>query len=336
MTTIVFLNLADMNKNGLAKTTVDALKIKYPRYRFVYELFAGANQIHLIDLFGFLKDEAEPKSGVLLPMLLPSQPVLWTQKLREQLEISILCGRADKIMLGVHGHYNDTANGFAGMGWEEEDGPIGNYRDFAQLLLKFLSRDATKKYRLSLIICYAARSENYKLDHDGALLATEIKSSFAYKFFSEICTHINVTMTARTGSVGFNSQTGRSVVQTEAAVQAEIEWEEFVKSDATQAVTDDHERLVQSMLTTPENRTAFREMSNRVEQPDYVPVTEQETTIRAFNNMKSTFNTLKNAAGEEKSKYGVFVYTYEEGQVKIYRKYQNGEKLMQRLYSAPL
>jgi hypothetical protein len=135
------------------------------------------------------------------------------------INIFALCESADKIMLGLHGRYDDTEQGFAGLGWKRGHDVIGNYRDFAELIASFLRTG--KSYKLALIVCFGARSADFNKNHDGNLEPADIKSSFAYKFFKEICTKADITITARTGSVSFDSKTGRSLVQTEAAVTAE-------------------------------------------------------------------------------------------------------------------
>ena len=210
--TIVFFNLADMHTHGLAKTSVQALQRKYQRYSFVYELFAGSNQIYQIDLFGLLKKQRDPilrdvrPSGVpQIPINLLSGHTAYLPSIeRERLAISMFCGRADKIMLGVHGKFDDTTQGVAGLGWDQGSAVIGDYKEFAQLISSFLM--PRKSYKLSLIVCFGARSQNYRVNHDGDLAEEDIKSSFAYKFFKEICTKADVTLTARTGSVAFDSK----------------------------------------------------------------------------------------------------------------------------------
>ncbi|MBX3588481.1 MAG: hypothetical protein KF796_17770 [Ramlibacter sp.] len=336
--TIVFFNLADMHENGLARTSVRALRRKYPGYSFIYELFAGQNQCHQIDLFGLLNRDPNPRSGVApIPMNMLT-PHMWClpDTARERFAISLLCAQADKIMLGVHGSYDDTDQGFAGLGWERGSGVVGNVNQFAELIASFLL--PRRHYKVALIVCFGARSQNYRVDHDGVLSEDDIKSSFAYKFFKRLCARVSVTLTARTGSVGFNSDTGRSEVQTEAAVNAEIDLAELQAAGQTARAARDFEQLQQFMCQSPEGRLKLREMIRHMDTPHAQPRNHPERIIQAYNTVKATVTRLTTDSNRMVSKYGKFVYTYDAGTrtATVCRKYENGAKVMRVLYQGAL
>jgi hypothetical protein len=324
--TIVFLNLADMHKEGLAKTSVAALKLKYPRYKRIYECFAGSNQVYLVDLFGLLQEQQQPMQITNINALTRYMPIL-----NERLAITQLCSSADKIMLGVHGHFDDTDQGFAGLGWERGSGVIGNYREFAELIAGFFLPN--QSYKLSLIICFGARSQNYRINHDGLLNEDDIKSSFAYKFYKEICTKAAVTMTARTGSVSFDTQSGRSLVQTEAAVSAEIENAEIQADDETKRIAQDYQRFEASMSGKIEE---FFDIYDRMSDPQAIAVTPQEKIVKDYKTIQTRVTELSSSSAEMVSKYGKFVYTYNDGIVTVCRKYEGKKKVMKIIYQGAL
>ena len=264
-----------ISHHGLAKTTVQALGHKYPRYSAIYEFFFGENQVYQVDLFGVIKNESKPASGVsLTPVnLLTGHTAFLPDIAKERITISALCARADKIMLGIHGRYDDTDKGFAGLGWEKGDGVIGDCKQFADLIASFLL--SNKSYRLSLIVCFGARSANFRVNHDGKLDKEDIKSSFAYKFFREICTKADVIMTARTGSVSFDDKTGRSLVQTEAAVQADIELGEIRAAAEKERINSEFERILGKW-----GPQKFGEAVRKMQNPKEVPSNREEEVIR--------------------------------------------------------
>lgn len=339
--TIVFLNLADRDQCGLAAKSTKSLAKKYPSQGFVTELLYGANRIYRVDLFGMLALHRNPSlanvepSGVdpVRPQLLGGHASFLPAIAREQLAISMLCGTANTIMLGVHGQVDDTEQGFAGLGWDQGTGVVGNWTEFADLTSSFLL--PSKSYKLALIVCFGARSSEFRKDHDKALLESDIKSSFAYKFYSRICTKADITMTARTGSVGFNDQSGVSEVQTESGVLAEIEYEELQRANQTKDIADAYEKLQQKECVNVEGRNRFRAWQTNME-AGKEPVNPEERVIKRYLELKQRINLLTGQKAEDRPKYGKFVYTYKNGMVTVYRKYEDGKKTMSVLYQGQL
>lgn len=328
---IVFLNLADKHEDGLAKTSAEALRQKYPRYSWLYECFAGANQVQVIDLFELLQRD---RTGFPFSSLQSLLPII--RSLQARLEIARLCASADKIMLGVHGRFGETERGFASMGWEQGSGVIGNYQEFAALLSSLLFPD--RQYRLALIMCYGARSQNFRKKHDGQLDETDLKSSFAYKFYKELCRTYRITMTARTGSVHFNSQTGKSMVQTETATEAEFDKAEFQSSPGTKLVSTNYETLQEQMWNSG-RLDEFYQMQEGILRLSGRPDSQDERVIYDFHNVQRQATHLESTSGQSASKYGKFVYEYnpDTQQIRITRKYDShGNKVFQVLYEGAL
>lgn len=324
---IVFLNLADKHEHGLVQTSTNALRRKYQRYSWLYESMFGANQIQQVDLFELLRHQQNPRPVRCLQDLMP---YIWA--LQAKIELMELLWNADKIMFGVHGQFDDTDRGFAGLGWDQGQGVIGTVHEFADLFADLLVPGHS--YKVALIVCFGARSQNYRKDHYGDLSDADIKSSFAFKFYRRIYRKANVTMTARTGSVGFDERTGRSIVQTEAAVQADIEFAEIQNSARTRQIADAYSQLAEQMAGAPQTRQAFLDMQDAFDvDPMRPPASPNEVAVKQYMNAKLRLNRLTEIKGEDSAKYGKFVYTSQGNRIQVYRKYDaQGRKVMTQLF----
>lgn len=99
------------------------------------------------------------------------------------------------VVFVLHGTPDDTDQGFSTSGHA-----VCTYKQLGRLAKLLLpTRDET--YRISLIMCYGARSANVRLDHDGMIPPGQLASSFAYKFFRELCGARDIRMVAWTGAV---------------------------------------------------------------------------------------------------------------------------------------
>jgi len=320
---IVFLNLADKHDQGLAKTTVDSLRKKYPKLENWFTQFLWeVNRVDLVDLFTLLDEMRNPNA-----INKRSYGGRWAlaEHLTEKTNIKTLCTNADKIMLGAHGHYDDRDSGYAGMGWEQGSGLIGSYKDFAKLVATFLNPN--RRYKIALIVCFAARSADYKKDHDGKLNVDDIKSSFAYKFFAELVkqSSTELTLTARTGAVSFDTSTGKSLVQTEAAVAADIADAELQKADETKRLADAYNDLSRT-LGESGKIGEFYAMEEAMVKVDANPVSKAEQIIYDYHRLKARITALESQKSKNAGKYGKFVYRSENGTAKVYRKYDKDKK----------
>jgi hypothetical protein len=148
------------------------------------------------------------------------------------------CQNSKKIIISTHGPYHDT--GFSIMrdpanlfddhaeGIDNVPNVNGaavqiNLDQIADLMGNFL--ETNRSYYISLLVCYAARSDNFRVDQ---MVTGNINwaSSFACRLFARLCKNrtASLTMSARTGQHGISTTSGLSEVQTEEAVLAEIDY----------------------------------------------------------------------------------------------------------------
>lgn len=320
-----------MHEHGLAKTAVNSLRKKYPKENWLTELLWNVNRVDLVDLFTLLEEQRNPNL-----INKRSYGGRWAlmEHLREKINIKDLCTSADKIMLGAHGHYDDRDSGYAGLGWEQGSGLIGTYKEFAKLVSTFLQPNRT--YKIALIVCFAARSLDYKKNHEGKLAEDDIKSSFAYKFFAELVklSSATIQVTARTGAVSFDSDSGKSLVQTEAAVAADIADADLQKADETKWIADAYNKL-QGDMAEAKKIDNFFAIEEAMLKPDAKPVSKEEQIIFAYNALKKRITELAVLKSKSVSKYGKFVYLSSGDKAKVYRKY-GGDKKVELLWEGTL
>lgn len=135
------------------------------------------------------------------------------------------CETYPQIMICIHGYAHDAVNGYAreGEGKYQQEHKI-HYRGLAYFIFNLI-RDRSEDVRILLSMCYAARSENYRVDHEilKKLTNEDVQSSFAYRFGSELARKLpklSLRLTARTGALAFDYETGKSLVQKEDAILA--------------------------------------------------------------------------------------------------------------------
>jgi hypothetical protein len=348
---IVFLNLADMDPHGLAPKTVAALGQKHHGSELIRSHDTNGNQIYCVDLFNLLKEDPQ---GSALPQI-PAQELrqrapflmrtvfreLPKEKLKilqERIAVALLCREADKIMVGAHGRMGEPDKAYTGLGWDKGEGVLGTPEQFATLVASFLTTG--QEYKIALIVCYGARSFDHRVNHEGDLREQDIKSSFAYRFFKTICTQYQVTLTARTGAVGFNETTGKSEVQTEAAITAEWDFRELESSKKTHDLEQKYNALSEKMVkTTSEGRRLLQiEAMAEEGKPEGLSSEEIEAynTIRNYTQVIGRLQTLAFEKENRLNKYGKFVYTYDNGTLTVFRKYEAGAKVSRVLYTGPL
>ena len=310
---IVLLNLGDRaGGGGLVHKSATKLQIKYPPAS-KFSLFSG-NEVLELSLFALM---AKYQAGH-LPL---SDPELQT--------VRTACAGATKIMLCLHGLHNDVQSGFADDSMAHTPmAAVASHTDLARFTRSFLPL-LDKVYNLALIMCYGARSQNYRLDHQGMIPANELRTSFAYKFYSQICIPRNVRMTARTGATGFDERTGGSTVESEASVLARADKDDFLRLAATQTDINDYIALKDSYTKAAHGGSearalAWLAMDGRFrDNPDLVAANLDEAKVRAYHQVlrrKAAYEA--NMQGQDRSKYGKYVYTYSaEDQLTIYSKY---------------
>jgi len=298
---IVLLNLGDRAEGGgLIAKTAKNIKVKHPVKKTF--LFAG-NQVTEFSLFSLM---AKYKAGAPLPL---SDP--------ELLQVRNLSSCASKVMLCLHGLHNDVDSGHAN---DTMNGvpmaAVASYADLANLTLMILPI-REKDYDVALIMCYGARSENFRLDHTGMIPTADLRTSFAYKFYKRICRVRGVRMTARTGATGFDEHTGRSMVESESSVLARADREDFLRLAQTQTQIADYVALKDSYTKAASGGSEARSllwmaMDGKFRaNPNLVAAGTDEVKVRAYHQIVEAKNAFQAATtGQDKNKYGKYVYTY--------------------------
>lgn len=225
---IVFLNLADNDPEGIANKSVKALKARYPqqgRTGLYYWIF-GDNAVTEYNL---------------IPVLDGGDPRLGKDDVKPQ-TIAADCVRADKVMLAIHGNYDNRGEGQVTMGFGAEVNKTVSLTELVALAGKFLP--AGGEYKLTLVMCYGARTATYRLDHFDDPESVDWTSSFAYRFYERLRVDRTIRMTAFTGAVSVDSTSGKFMVQTEAAISAEIDLKD--NAQAYEKVQMDYNKLLES------------------------------------------------------------------------------------------
>lgn len=319
---IVFFNLADMHETGLVQSSAQSLQRKFAPKTFcqkVGHLLVGGVQVEVINLFALMDLQREARDATLH----------WSDRVAagmaygyERAEIKERCRTAKKILLGAHGKHDDTENLFKGLGWEKGSGFAATYEELATLTADLLTDGVD--YKLSLIICYAARASEFRKDHEKDLQKADIETSLAFKFFKSLCgqTRAHVVMTARTGAVQFEKSsfgTGKSLVQTEEGVTAMIDLIETLKEPEYK----DYEQKYQSLQNLYGNNNKIGEFNIKTEKM-YIgkekPVDDDEVIMS--NKWTAEKKKLKVSEIEPQEKYGKFIYEHNrDGTISVYRKY---------------
>lgn len=104
-------------------------------------------------------------------------------------------GQSKTVVFILHGKPDDTDQGFSTTG-----GAVCTFKQLGRLA-KLLMPARDEMYRVSLIMCYGARCANVRLNHEGMIPRDQLSTSFAYKFFRELCGARTIRMVAWTGAV---------------------------------------------------------------------------------------------------------------------------------------
>ncbi|QBQ96303.1 hypothetical protein [Paraburkholderia pallida] len=309
MPRLVILNLADPGQMGPVTRVKRGLEAKIqagPR-----TVLVGEDVVPIHDLFDELKD------------LQDGTPL--GDKLKAARDD---CDVAEKIYLCTHGLANDTEHAFAKASGGEA---LGTWKDFGRLIRKVLPK-RSKHYKVALVMCYGARTDEYyarDLDHQGMIPLTLLNTSFAYKMFHYLCSDHGrtMTMTARTGAVGFDDTTGKSSVEQEAAIDIALEKEEFLRSPKIDRVMKQwaaYRRAIDSDKAAQE----WLKIDNKYRDDPKAyanPFNKKAVAGKAYHQAlarKIALETQKSAY-QDLQKYGKLVYTHIGGTLTIVNKYGN-------------
>ena len=316
---IVFLNLADMDPTGLAKTSARNLTQKFaPKTCFqrIKQRILGGTVVDVVNLFDLLNDRRVSRD----------MSEHWADRMAcamsydlHRVQIREACRSAKKIMLGAHGSADNTERVKKSLGWGLGSGEAGTYAELAEMTADFLYEDQT--YKLSLIICYAARSDDTRKNHDEMLTPENIQSSLAYKFYKTLCTHTraNVVMTARTGAVQFLND-GTSWVETEETVNAVLDLNEVSRELDVKTLSRQYNQMMNNYGEAG-NIDEFWKIDEKMSKSEFIAQTDDEKMLK--NRWKHTRAHNKTQSNEASApKHGKFVYRrLLDGTVSVVRKY---------------
>jgi hypothetical protein len=243
------------------------------------------------------------------------------------------CRGAKTIAFIIHGSPGETEHGFATTGAQ-----LCSWKDLGRLALMLLPDGAT--YNIALIMCYGARSENAKIDHRGQIPDTDLKTSFAYKFFRSICVARRVRMTARTGAVSNDSSLNHTV-ETEEQVFLLLKQQKAMAKRAQNKVAMDAEK-VKVFNKSGLGKPAFDQQFNTalmqfVNNPQHVPQNALEQFAKDYiiytpyvnQYLAAKFNP---ADLGNRMKYGKLIYSYDGNNLEIIARYDTGNGPNYQLY----
>jgi hypothetical protein len=337
MANIVMLNLAEKEGGGPTDKLLRSLKKKYPTLGWLSAKFWGQNTVVELSLFELMKAHREGTLNTRAYLKIRDEYMTDINKHAKKLEVfaaadlikvNQLCLSADKIFLCIHGKYNDNGRGFAHLELDSGNTPTAAVTDWKSLasFLNVLFPVRTSMYNLALIMCYAARTAHFRLDQQGQVDPEELKTSFAYKLFASVCRNRPLRMTARTGAVGFNPDTGHSNVETDEAVLARADRDEFDHERATAEVYEKIQALKERMTTrkggaSDDTVKKWLAMDKKFkDNPDAAAADDDEAIMKAYRAAVLRREEYGRQM-QSKDKYGKIVYNYQNDQLTIFAKY---------------
>lgn len=339
MSSYVVINLADRDGFGAISSLRQGITNKRKRTGLSRKLY-GQHAVQQIDAFDLLEAD---RAGTLQR----TDPGL--------IALRAACLAAKKIYLATHGTPTDVDHCFAKA---TGGAPLATARELARFMMLALPAQ-TATYNLALVMCYGARTSNFRStnqNHQQVIGANDLRTSFAYKFFRELCVARKVRMTARTGAVAFDGATGQSMVEDEVAIDARIDKEAFLRQGhivpTTQSWQQAQRQRAQNeqALNLPNNAPLnarplhqFGQLNDAFKNnPGRAPTNDEERTVKDYQDMMRTkqgyIDTMQ--ANPDRQKYGKIVYEYVAGQISVTNKYgdptNGGVQPQTVLYQGPL
>ncbi|NTS75648.1 hypothetical protein HR060_02105 [Catenovulum sp. SM1970] len=304
---VIYLNLLkDANEQAVEKLG-DGLKTKYSRNGF-RRFFGNSYEVIQYDVFEMLRVH---KLGVLN----------WSSSIsQEELNaIRLACQGAWKIFVSAHGHMNCTDYVYGGQFYGKE--PLAKW-DQVSSFLTYLLPNRNDKYKIELMICYAARTMAYREGQQARIAPELLSTSLAYKLFKNLGENRTVRVTSRSGATGFDELQGCITVETDE--HAELEYER-----RTVLETPDYKNLKNwvSTLTSEQKRVlgqkfliSFNSNGGNYDVIAAVQANgENEEKFKRFalaqaryRDIRAHQNTLSN-----QSQYGTICYDMENSGIKI-------------------
>jgi hypothetical protein len=172
------------------------------------------------------------------------------------------------------------------------------------------------RYKVELMICYAARTSAYRDPQQDAVPREQLKTSLAYKIFEGLGQGKTFTVTARTGATGFDETQGVITVEQDEHAELEylrrhvLETPEYKAGDLWFKAQDLPTRTT---LATKYNKRTIREV-------DAVPAnTDAERRAKAYFRCQSEYREIRGRANDirDLNRYGTIRYSTERQGIKI-------------------
>ncbi|QRN94939.1 hypothetical protein JRI60_38430 [Archangium violaceum] len=321
---ILFLNLAG-EKETANETALKALRKKYPaKDTFLSKLVYGPSTVTVVDVWRCY--------GEVRHFLSSENPDFQTgtpefNRIKQQVDTAMNAG-IDKIMLSVHGNYDDVTHGSCKL----LSGTVKiSYLQLYELFMMLVEdRYKASPLKLTLVMCYGGRARDYLKSHAPENLGTrsgpDLTTSFAFQFYSLLCKQMKVTMTARTGALSFDDISGHSKVESERLVFDIIERDLRRKAlgndeEAAMGSVDFSEYLEELFSAAQASEELLPTLESKAMQ---LKQTHQQPLQQAaidFQHQQTKVNLIKDP--ETKSKYGKLVFKYDEKSrtIQIWSKY---------------
>lgn len=222
MSQYIILNFEDKitdTQKGAADSTIIGLKARYE----VRKAPKGISSVFM------------SKNGVTEHRCVDAgPPIKFSDDATRVAAIRSACSGAEKIYLVLHGDprttdvcYTNAVPSTAGVV------QLASASQFAAFLARVLV-GAKREYRLALVMCYGARCRNYlsaNVNHQGMIPQADLVTSFAYRLFYRLVHDhaIKARLSAVTGKVSHDSQTGGAMVEVEEMIDLNMEFSEANK-----------------------------------------------------------------------------------------------------------
>lgn len=327
---ILFLNLAGPYETATDKT-ITGLQSKYSgRDNWWTTFWYGASEVLRIDLQAAYQEAYDYLSS---PKVSMGTGTPKFDKAKRRIDSFLDDNEVDKIMLSVHGEVDDVDYGICKTTLDSRI-KISYLRlyDFFMMLVE--DRYRIKPLKLTLVMCYGARSADYTKSHAAEKLGKpggpDLTTSYAFKLYSLLCKQMNVKMTARTGALSFDEKTGTSKVESELLISAKLTERNLAAQAQPQdpGVMELYDLDVEGVADVLDDIFALKQVEvERIESLGISPVRKRvlKTTVA-----KARVEKLKEA--ESKSKYGKLVFEYSKVSrlVTVFVKYDSQKNTIRR------
>jgi hypothetical protein len=218
----------------------------------------------------------------------------------------------------LHGKPDDTDQGFSTTG-----GAVCTFRQLGRLA-KLLMPERDTIYHVSLIMCYGARSANVRLNHDGMIPRDQLASSFAYKFFRELCGARNVRMVAWTGAVSNDGALKHTCENEEQVLYVDKKQEVAALQASPQKAQIEQEKTALLQRLNMSNNDFGNVLLKFMNNPNAAAVNDVERfAIRylPYSSMRAGWMMNLYPNRNQTSDYGKLIYEFSGGQLVITNRY---------------